>query len=386
MIRDRFPIQISLVDSPEALWPRRAEWQALVERNATSTVFQTLEWHRSWWKAFGKAARGLLLVAEAGGQLVAIAPLMVSEQRILGRRRRVVEFIGTHGADYCDFIVDQAWAEAVPLMLEWLQAHSEEWDLLHLINIAEASPLLEILPRTFGQDGYEVHLRKLYECPTRILSDRVADEQLLKKRNLRGRYDRVRRQGRLEFAVHTGAAEIEAHLDAFFQQHIDRWTSTATPSFFHDERQRVFYREQARLLAPEGWVILSVVSFNGIPISYHFGFEYGERIYVIKPTYHPDYRDYAPGMLQIRHLLEYAMARGARELDFTIGEEAFKYKFANHARMNYSARIYPRWMFYGIDRVLMRAKAAARPAGATHRLAKRLLKPLLGDSVRLLGL
>ena len=381
----RDAVRVSLAAGPQDLWARRAEWQALVERNATHTVFQTLEWHCSWWRAFGEAARSLLLVAEAGGRLVGIAPLMVSQHRLLGRKLRVVEFIGTHAADYCDFIVDPDWPEAMPLLVDALCPRAHEWDMIELINLAETSTLPAHLPGALRRRGYAAEAARLYECPTRVFRDRAQDEQLLRKRYLRGRHARLQREGRVRFEVYTQAAEIEARLDAFFAQHIARWAGTPTPSFFHDARQREFYRQKARLLGPKGWAMLSVLSLDDAPIAFHFGFEYGGRVYVIKPTFDPAHRERAPGMVQIKHLLEYAMARNAAELDFTVGEERFKYHFANHVRVNYAVRAHPRWMFYGVDRLLAFGRRVTRRGGSARRVAKRLLAPLLGETLHRLG-
>lgn len=379
------PVRVTRVDDPHALWPRRSEWNALLERSATNTVFQTLEWHCSWWKAFGGEAQSLVLLAEARGALVGVAPLMLSVQRILGRKRRVVEFIGTHAADYSDFIVEPGQQAIVALMLQWLIDRADQWHLLHLINIAETSPLRDVLPQMFGGRGYATELRPLYECPTRIFGDRAADQRLLTKKDIRQHYNHLRKRGEVAFKRCITPAEIEGSLEPFFQQHIERWAETSTPSFFRDARQRAFYRELVRRLSGNGWILFSIVSFNQIPISFHFGYEYGNRIYFIKPTFAPEYRQYAPGNLQLKYLIEYALERKVSELDFTTGEEAYKYRFANHARVNYVARVHHPSMFYGLDRLLVYAKAAAKRSPAFRHLGRRL-RPWLGATLHRLGL
>jgi CelD/BcsL family acetyltransferase involved in cellulose biosynthesis len=311
---------------------------------------------------------------------------MVSKHSILGRKRRVVEFIGAQAADYCDFIVEPGRPTVVLALLDWLAKHADRWDLLQLTNIAETSALLKLLPRTFRQQGYEAEVHTLYECPTRVFGDRAADEQLLNDTEVRRRYKKLSRQGAVQFERYQDPAEMERALEPFFQQHIDRWAGTPTPSFFHDERQRVFYRELVRRLASRGWVLFSAVSFKATPISFHFGYEYGGRIYFIKPTFHPEYRPYGPGMLHIKYLLEYAMQRSASEFDFTWGSEGFKYQFANRARLNYAARVHHRALFYGIDRLLAYAKALTRRAPAVRRMGGRLIKPWLGETLQRLGL
>ena len=376
-------VRVTLLDGPERLQARSGEWRALLERSATRTVFQTLEWQRCWWSAFGGSVQSLLLAAEDGGRLVGIAPLMLTRQRILGRSCRVVEFIGTHAADYSDVIIERGQREVLSALLQWLADHASRSDLLHLVDIAETSPLLDALGEAFGRLGYATEVRPLYQCPTRRLGDAAADRALLRARTLR---NKLSKRGRLEFEVHTGAAQIEARLEWLFKQHLERWAGTATPSFFSDERQRAFYREQARALAPLGWPLLSVVALDGVPISLHFGYEYDGRLYVIKPTFDPRYAKYSPGMLQIRFLLQYAIERGAKEMDFTTGEEPFKYRFANHARQNYAARIHRRSLFYGVDRLLPGMKALVKRSPAAARLARSLLTPALTRNLRRLGL
>jgi CelD/BcsL family acetyltransferase involved in cellulose biosynthesis len=364
-------------------------WNALLEESATNTVFQTFEWTASWWSSLGAGEDPprelLLLIAEGPEGLAGIAPLMVSTQRIFGRKRRVVEFIGTHAADYCDFIARRD-AGAARLLLQWLVDHRNEWDLLHLINIAETSPLLALLPGMLGEAGYAVDVHALYQCPTYVFGDRAADERLTRKKIMRSSENKLRRQGELRFTAYRSRPEIETRLEGFFQQHIARWSGTRTPSFFLDARQRAFYRELARRLGEKSWVLFSALRLDDVPVAFHFGYAYGGRIYVIKPTFNPDYAAYAPGLLQIKYLAQYAMAESAVELDFTIGEEPYKFRFTNHTRCNYAARVHAPAMFYGVDRLLSRAKALVKRSPLLTLVGKRLVRPWLGSVSHRMGL
>jgi CelD/BcsL family acetyltransferase involved in cellulose biosynthesis len=75
----------------------------------------------------------------------------------------------------------------------------------------------------------------------------------------------------------------------------------------------------------------------------------------------------------IKCLLEYALSSGAAELDFTIGEEEFKYRFANHTRRNCAARIYPSWLPYRMHTLLLAARAGVERSPWLTRLMRRLL-------------
>src|SRR6266498_2549930 len=193
------PIRVTQVDDLDLLWARKAEWNALVERGATNTVFQTCEWHACWWKTLAGDARPFVLLAESAGEMVGVAPLMLSERRVLSRKRRVVEFIGARSSDYCDLIVDQRRPEVLPLLLEWLAEHDQQWDVLQLADIPETSPTLRALPAFFEQRGRLTDVRALYEAPTRIFGDPAADRQLVKKKSLRRHENYFRQHGTLEF-------------------------------------------------------------------------------------------------------------------------------------------------------------------------------------------
>lgn len=344
------PIRVSCVEDLEALWPRAGEWNALVRANRTNTVFQTFEWQASWCRAYASSVRLLVLLAETDDELVGIAPLMLWERPITGRRRRVVEFIGSDAADYCDFILGRA--DVLPLFGDWLIQAGHLWDVLNLRNIADTSPLLDFLPRFYPPRGNPVDLQTLYECPTRILGDPVQDQKLLKKKSFKRKENYFLRSGTLGFRHCASVAEAQSQLDAFFEQHVRRWEAAGFKSQFLDERNRAFYRYLVQNMLPRGEVLFSVLTWDEKPIAFHFGFEYGDRIYWILPTFDLAYSDHSPGDVLLKHCLEDAISRGVGEFDFTVGEELYKYRFANHVRHAYQARVYHHRFPYHLDRFL----------------------------------
>jgi hypothetical protein len=76
----------------------------------------------------------------------------------------------------------------------------------------------------------------------------------------------------------------------------------------------------------------------------------------------------------LKHLLEYALARGVRELDFTIGPEIFKYRFANRIRWNYAVRVFRRRVDREGTRLLLAARKVVERLPPLERLARRILQ------------
>ena len=352
-------IQLTCIEDLDELRPRRAEWNSLVTRSDDSSIFQTFEWHTNWWKAFGGSSRPMILLAEKDGEMVGIAPLMLSRKWVLGRKRRVVEFIGAYSSDYCGFIIDQAEPEALVSMLQWLAAHDDQWDLLHLFDVQDTGTL-RVLPAFLEQRGYAVDVRLMYEALTRVMGDPVADRKVTRKKGLVRSHNYFRRQGQLEFRRCTTTRDIEDHMDTFLNQHIRRWSLTDTPSQFLDERQRTFYRQMVRALCPAGWLVLFVALFNETPIAFRLCLEYANRIMDYKSSFDVDYRKRGPGNVLIKHILDYALERELTEVDFGVGEEPYKYRFTNHARLNYSVRVFRHRLPCYLDRLLLDGKDWAK--------------------------
>ncbi|HEX5506080.1 MAG TPA: GNAT family N-acetyltransferase [Thermomicrobiales bacterium] len=353
-------IGVEVVDDLAALRPHRARWNALVRHAETSTIFQTFEWLSSWCETLGAGRRLLVLLAWAGGELVGVAPLVRAG-------RRTVEFIGAGVSDYADFIVPPHADDVRRALGDRLLALRGEWDRLELANVPEGSATPEYLEARCRERGLRVDRRVLYDCPTYRFGDAAADQQLVRKKSLRRHVNYFQRTGRLECAHCETIEEVRGYLDQFFDQHARRRALTDAPSAFLDERQRDFFRRAAEALLPAGWLRFAVVRFDDAPLAFHFGFEYGGRFIWYKPSFDPSYASHSPGEVLLKYLFDDALARGVAEFDFTIGEEAFKYRFANHVRRNEVVRVYRRAPAYFLERLLRDGRARLKRSPALAR-------------------
>jgi CelD/BcsL family acetyltransferase involved in cellulose biosynthesis len=335
-------------DPDEAATLRR-EWNGLLAHADGAGVFQGYDWHAAWWECFGNGhALHLLLVYEVGGELVAIAPLMIVAQRRFGLLQKRLMLIGTsnHATDYADLIVRSGHARPRRAVLEWMRAHRHLWTQLELRNLPASSPTLKLLGEA-GDLAGPVLVQCAAEAPTRRLGDAAADRAVLNKRSLRRHVNGFLREGDLSLVRLDQAPDLDCHCAHFFEQHVARWAGTATPSLFRDPAQRRFYRVLAHRLAASGALHFSMVQWRGRAIAYHFGFEQGGVLTWYKPSFDPALARRSPGEVLIRLLLEDAIGRGLKELDFTVGSEPFKYRFANHVRRVYRVRAWRR----GVERV-----------------------------------
>jgi hypothetical protein len=103
-------------------------------------------------------------------------------------------------------------------------------------------------------------------------------------------------------------------------------------------------------------------SCGSTPIAFHLGFEYGARFIWYKPAFSALHAKRSPGEVLLKFLLEDAVARGLAEFDFTVGNDTFKYRFANRVRTNHRIRVYSLPTGYWLRRARKLAKRILRPA------------------------
>lgn len=104
------------------------------------------------------------------------------------------------------------------------------------------------------------------------------------------------------------------------------------------------------------------------------GFEDG-RLYYWVATYDPSLSAFSPGRLLLEKLMRDSQARGHRELDFLIGDEAYKWHYATHTRVIGHVGTVPlhlRWTKEARTRIKVALGRFPRLLDAAQSLRKRL--------------
>jgi CelD/BcsL family acetyltransferase involved in cellulose biosynthesis len=317
-----------------------SEWEMLRESSSLTTIFQSRGWNECWWQSKGtNRERLLLLSARKEGRLVGIAPLYV-HPRAWALGRTAVCFIGRGNADYCDFIIEAGETAVANELLEAARNIPETWVAMHLENLLDGGSAAQALyRRPFAK------LQLLGTCPCPAVIRRPGErtfEELTKKKMLRQNTKLLSRAGRVDTTHLTEADRILPHLEDFFSQHIRRWDSTSSPSLFLDPANRAFYASLVDRLAPEGHILFSLVSLNGRPVAYHFGFIEQPTLYYYKPTYEPEFARLSPGTTLLASLFSYCEERGLAKFDFMRGNEPYKAHYANWTERTWSYVVHRR--------------------------------------------
>jgi CelD/BcsL family acetyltransferase involved in cellulose biosynthesis len=355
-------------------------WNALVAANETNTIFQTYEWFDAWWQAFGARSQLFFLVVRDGDEIVGFASLM--------RRRsafgwRQLEFAGTGNADYQDFVLPRDKPRALAAICAFLHATWLRWDRLALANVPGQSSTLALLTAAARDSGLRIVDEVHMPCPALSFEpDAGQARHMIEKYSVRRPLNWFRKHGKVVFRHVSSVEEINSLLPTFFDQHRRRWANVGKPSLFSDERQTRFYELLAPKLHARGWLQFSVVELDGAPIAFHYGFDYGGCVTWYKPAFAVQYAEHSPGLLLTRQLIEDCLARSRRELDFTIGDEAFKTRFASKWRFNVYLSVYHGSISYGVAIGIARLRRLAGRTLRTLRLMGRRPDALSREPLR----
>jgi CelD/BcsL family acetyltransferase involved in cellulose biosynthesis len=351
-------LEIELIQERSALPLSPGQWNDLVRRNETNSIFQTFEWFDSWWLTFGGQGRLFFLAVRRRQEIIGFATLMLRRNR-LGLRQ--LELAGTGSADYQDFVLPIDKASAIRAIGRFLSANRRRWDRLYLVNIPDTSSTLRLLMASADDHRLAFIEEARVRCPTLIVADEeAAVKKLISKYSMRRPHNWFSRRGSLRFRHVATLEEILAMLPRFFDQHVRRWRAAGKPSLFECPEQRKFYTTLAGALYPSGSLLFSVVEFNDEPIAFHYGFDYSKSVTWYKPSFEIAHATRSPGLLLTQQLIEDTLNRSRRELDFTIGDEPFKSRFANHARLNSHVSVYHSKFVGGVARTLLGARRSLR--------------------------
>ncbi|MBF0510759.1 MAG: GNAT family N-acetyltransferase [Candidatus Omnitrophica bacterium] len=324
------------------------EWDDLLLKSPTQTVFQLFGWHQSWWEHFSIGKQLFLIQVFEDKKLIGLAPLY----RITKGPWRILKFIGSGHSDYCDFLYPLDNPAVLSAILKWLALHQQWWDVLVFDYIPERSMSMALMNEAFKDSGLGLRKYSEIQCPA-VLFDRAIAGELIDKQSLRrhAKHFQVLEGYKV---LHLNAWEdIEPWLEQFFGQHIERWHHSSHKSLFIKSENVAFYRSFIKCLCAKGNVVFSVIQSQGQPIAFHIGLLFGKDFIWYKPSFDISLSRYSPGEVLLRELFIYACSQGISKFDFSIGDEPFKRRFANAYEKNVSFKVFKSRGLGLLDALLM---------------------------------
>lgn len=306
-------------------------WNGLLARVADHAFFARPEWHLAWWEAVAPDQGIRLVTVWSGESVVAVMPLCLSRGGAREGSSRMLEFSTRTQSDAHDVIVDPwfapgAWS-ALRTAFAALASEADVIRLSHLRNAGAVLSGLGLAGRAYST--VQTHPVLALDAGT------AARAKSGQRKDVRRQRRRLEGMGRLAMTRITGDGDAHEHIAMFLAMHREKWGADGDTRALRDPvaaHHQAFYRRAWDLLAPTGSVHFSMLTLDGEPIAYHFGFLHNRRFYFYKPTYAKSHEVYSPGKVHTGMLIDEAVASRCTEFDFLLGTESYKLAWGSELR------------------------------------------------------
>ena len=306
-------------------------WRAF-ERTAECTPFQTYDWLSAWQRHIG-ALSGVtpaIVIACRGDAIVMLLPLSVQH----GTFARRLTFLGQELCDYNAPLLAPEFASAIEP-----KSFAEQWREIHAL--LQATPTsrhdsisFEKMPETIGAQPnpllcLDARLNPSGAYETVLGADweqfYSAKRSSSTRRRDRTKVKRLGELGEVKFVNPDTSAELALTLDALIQQKGKSFARMGVANIFERPGYAAFFRELATAPRMRALVHLSRLDAGATWAAVNLGLTFRDCYYHILASYDDgEASRFGPGAAHLRELLRYAIARGCKRFDFTIGDEPYK--------------------------------------------------------------
>src|SRR5262249_49177713 len=232
---------------------------------------------------------------------------------------------------------------------------------------AQTNPFVHLRVTPNRNSAHLAHLGEDWEkfyCAKRSSATRRRD---------RSKFRHMAQFGEVRFLTATDCADACRTLEILMEQKSRALTRKGVADIFAPPGHREFFLDLASDPKTSHLVHISRIEIGDVCAAANFGIVFGDRYYHVLASYvDSEVAHYGPGALHLRKLLAYAIKRGLKGFDFTIGDEQYKFDWCDTLLKLYDYTATTKWR--GLP---------ARAASSVQRRSKRLIKqtPLLWNLV-----
>jgi CelD/BcsL family acetyltransferase involved in cellulose biosynthesis len=326
------------------------EWQSLADARSPWLPFLGPTWNVLWWKHFAEhrsLMRDRLCVhalRAADGELVAVAPLMITERPGTGPLR--VRMLQPLGADP---LITEARGVACRseheglayrALLDHLEAEADAWDLMRWGKVLTGGGAHLALGASAGVEVVESAPNFYLGLPSSWteLAGRLPRNL---KESLRKCYNSLKRAGLdFEFRVLDANGDATSGLERFFELHSRRAQREDTVSHnnvFGAPESHAFLRDYFRE-SPAGSALVFQLVIEGAVVATRIGFRSRGSLYLYYSGYEPEFGRYSVMTTLVAETLKWAIDNGIDTVNLSFGNDVSKTRWRPESVSFHEAR------------------------------------------------
>jgi CelD/BcsL family acetyltransferase involved in cellulose biosynthesis len=214
-------------------------------------------------------------------------------------------------------------APSAQAVLNYLEEHSGEWDILEINELEmDSRETLSLLShiRTAGhglREDIEEHFYIPFTETWEQYHGRLSKNL---KHNYKRRFRRAKEIGEVTIERYSGNELSWEHFQTIFKIN----ENSNFPELYQSSENQAFHRDLFELMRGRNWIQIEILSIGNKPIAFQYGFLYNERYEDWRGGIDKDYEFIAPGKLLMMQSLESRFRTGFRENDFLRGKQSYK--------------------------------------------------------------
>ena len=332
-------LHVEVVERLNALAAIAPAWQSLDEHTSPRLPFTGPRWNLLWWKHFAESRLTITdrihsFLLFDGNQLLAVAPMMLTERPAVGPlRTRQLQFFGadrnvTELRGPCYRRNDEG--RVFEALLWYLEAHSTEWDWVELSGFVELGPAHQAVARRKPLEW----IRQVPDFLIQPGSNWEAYKKALPrnlKESLRKCYVTLRRDNlHHELRVAERTEDVMERLETFLELHSLRAHAPMTPkhaNVFATGPSRSFLREFLARDSEAGSTKLFELLVEGEVVASRIGFGLNDSLYLYFSGYHPRMSKYSVMTTCTVEAIKWAIENGFKTINLSPGRDRSKLRW-----------------------------------------------------------
>lgn len=319
----------------------QGEWNALLAKSRTASLFMTWEWLDAWLKVQDACASLFVIcIRSSTGELVGVAPYYASDYALLDVfPYRVLRIAGDidSGAEYQTWIADRAdEARVLGAIAGTLREHCSEWDLIWMPKLNAWSGANEPIVEALRARGFALNRRPALFSAISLpgeFDSYLAHMSANRRQQVRRTMRKILSRSGVEIRKVISMQELAPALESLFSLHNKRWRSIGQDGvFLRNPREKAFYEHFAPHALQQGWLALYMLLDDGEPKAVQIGYVYNGALVQLQEGFDPDYSPHVGNVLRAS-VIEDCIRNGVCEYDFLGGMSEHKRRWLAEKRI-----------------------------------------------------
>lgn len=342
-------LNISIINETDGFFRLEEEWNELLAKSCSDTIFLRWEWLYHWWLAYGDDVGELFIVlAREDEKLVGIAPVYLHKQ--LRGFYREIRFLGSNVvcSDYLDFILRKGREqEVLTEILAVFVKNNKLWDAAHFTDIPALSGSVPYIEGFFKTHKVMID-REYTVCPYLDLSSSwesiYASYASVLKNTIKRKVSQFEKLSQAGYEEISSAAEMKEAFPRFLELNASRLKEKKIKSPFRDKSFLSFHENIIFELGNKDMAKLCFLKAEGDYIAGMYLLTYNGVYYYYQSGLDPSWQQISPGALLFHYCIRSAQGKGIREFDFLQGDESYKRQWTPRQRVNIRISVFNRNM------------------------------------------